>query len=132
MLKRYLDFIKESFSLSNNFSISYDDLQECLYYITDEFPELEYYVEDSFDSSIIIYDDESFIVTLCHKDSEILYNEITLYYLEPKIFSLIEDVNNQLSRFGLKVFASDFGSTDIYYELVITKIGNEPRYKKRY
>jgi hypothetical protein len=125
MLIKWFDFIKE-FSLSKDFSVSYDDILECVYYITDEFPELDVYIEGSQHSSIIEYDKNSFIIELLNPNN---FGD-GLYYLEPKIFSLIEDVNNQLSKFGLKVFASDFGSTDAYYELVITKIGNELTYKK--
>jgi hypothetical protein len=54
-----------------------------------------------------------------------------LHYIEPKVFELISDVNSQLNQYGLKVYTSDFGSTDAYYELVITKIDHTPKDKQR-
>jgi hypothetical protein len=132
MIKKWYQFINEGVNLQKEFNITYNELEECFFYITDEFPELEFWIEDSLNSSIIMPNSNSFIVTFNHKDFEIVYNEIVLYYLEPLIYRLIEDVDSQLRKHGLKVFSSDFGSTDCLYELVITKISETPKYRSNY
>jgi hypothetical protein len=132
MIKRWYQFINEGVNLQKEFNITYNELEEYFFYITDEFPELEFCIEDSLNSSIIIPNPNSFIATFNHKDFEIVYNEIVLYYLEPRIYRLIEDVDSQLRKHRLKVFSSDFGSTDCLYELVITKISETPKYRPNY
>lgn len=129
MIKRWYEFINEGLNLQKEFNITYSELEECLFYITDEFPELEFWTDDSLDSSIIMPNTNSFIVTLNHKNNEILYREIVLHYLEPRIYELIKDVDSQLRKFGLRVFDADFGSNDCLYEIVITKIYETPKYK---
>lgn len=126
MIKKYLEFIKESVNIDKNFGITYQDLDEILLIISDEFPELEYYVEDSLQSSLIEKDDCCFIVTFNEKGID-FPNLPPLHYVEPKIFSLIEDVNSHLGEFGLYIYASDFGQSDAYYELVVCKIGHTPK-----
>ena len=63
MIKKYHEFIVERFSLKDDFGITYDDLREILYYITDEFPQLEFQIEDSLQSSLIEKDDNCFIIS---------------------------------------------------------------------
>lgn len=127
MIKKYDQFITERFSLQNDFGISYQDLNEILYHITDEFPELEAYVEDSLQSSLIEKDDNCFIIEFMRKDVSFPSDLPLLHYVEPKIFDLIEDVNAHLREFNLYVYTSDFGQNDAYYELVISKIGHTPK-----
>lgn len=123
MIKKYLQFIKESYQ---SFGISYVDLDEILLYITDEFPELEWCVDNSLQSSIVEKDDNCFIVTFNHKDIDFPRNLPVLHYIEPRIYELIKDVDSQLRRFGLYLYTYDFGENDSYYELVISKIGHKP------
>jgi hypothetical protein len=127
MIKKFNQFITERFSLQNDFGITYQDLREILYHITDEFPKLEYDVEDSLQSSLIEKDDNCFIVTFNQKDINFPIDLPVLHYVEPKIFELINDVNAHLKEFNLYVYTSDFGQTDAYYELVISKIGHTPK-----
>jgi hypothetical protein len=131
MIKKYNQFITERFSLQNDFDISYQDLSEILYHITDEFPKLEYYVEDSLQSSLIEKDDNCFIIVFNESGYESMIDLSVLHYVEPKIFELINDVNEHLKEFNLYVYSSDFGQTDAYYELVISKIGHKPKDKER-
>lgn len=126
MIKKYLQFIKESVSLSKNFGMTYDELDDILNYITDEFPDLEYFVDDSSRSTLIGQDENSFIITFNRKGLSWPTDLPALHYVEPKIFGLINDVNTQLKQFGLYISDSDFGETDAYYELVVTRIGHEP------
>lgn len=114
-----------------DFHISHEELYDILRYITDEFTELHYDVESSHQSSLIFPDDKSFIVTLA-TPGETFFDLPVLHYLEPGIFNLIEDVNSQLFSHDLYVSASDFGETDCYYELVISKIGHTPKFRERY
>jgi len=132
MIKKWYQFINEKLSLEKEFNITYNEIEECLFYITDEFPGLEFWIEGSSESSIINPNKNSFIVIFNHKDLEMAYNEIVLHYLEPRIYRLIEDVDSQLRKHGLKVFSSDFGSNDCFYEIVITKISETPKYNRRY
>lgn len=113
-----------------DFEISYEELSDILNYITDEFDNLIYDVDSSIQSSLIIPDESSFVVTFA-EEGEIL-NLPALYYLEPKIFNLINLVDSQLNQFGLYISASDFGEMDCYYELVISKIGHNPKFRERY
>jgi hypothetical protein len=114
-----------------DFHISHEELYDILRYITDEFTELHYDVESSHQSSLIFPDDKSFIVTFA-TSGETFFDLPVLHYLEPGIFNLIEDVNSQLFSHDLYVSASDFGETDCYYELVISKIGHTPKFRERY
>ncbi len=114
-----------------DFHISHEELYDILRYITDEFTELHYDVESSHQSSLIFPDDKSFIVTFA-TPGETFFDLPVLHYLEPGIFNLIEDVNSQLFSHDLYVSASDFGETDCYYELVISKIGHTPKFRERY
>lgn len=131
MIKKYLKFITERFSLQNDFGISYQDLSEILYHITDEFSNLEYYVEDSLQSSLIERDDNCFIVVFNQIGIDFPSDLPVLHYVEPKIFELIGDVNEHLKEFNLYVYTSDFGENDAYYELVISKIGHTPKDRQR-
>lgn len=107
------------------FEITYRELYDILnYYIVDEFPELIFDIEKSNQSSLILTDDNSFIITFQQEGD--MFSVGVLHYIEPKIFGLISDVNSQLRPYGLYVSDSDFGQSDIYYELVISKIGHKP------
>lgn len=123
MIKKYLQFIKESYQ---SFGLSYGDLDEILLYITDEFPELEWWADTSLQSSLVEKDDNCFIVTFNHKDIDFPRDLPVLHYIEPRINEPIKDVDSQLRRFGLYVYTYDFGENDSYYELVISKIGHKP------
>ncbi len=131
MIKKYFQFITERFSLQNDFGISYQDLSEILYHITDEFTSLEFYVEDSLQSSLIEKDDNCFIVVFNQTGIDFPTDLPVLHYVEPKIFELIRDVNEHLKEFNLYVYTSDFGENDAYYELVISKIGHTPKDRQR-
>jgi hypothetical protein len=114
-----------------DFEISYEELSDILKYITDEFTDINYDVDSSIQSSLIIPDEESFVITFA-ENGETLLDLPVLYYLEPKIFNLIDLVDSQLNPYGLYVSASDFGEMDCYYEIVVSKIGHKPKYKSRY
>ena len=107
------------------FEITYRELYDILNYIIDEFPELIFDIEKSSQSSLILPDDNSFIITFQQEGD--MFSAGVLHYIEPKIFGLISDVNSQLRPYGLYVSDSDFGQSDIYYELVISKIGHKPK-----
>lgn len=107
------------------FEITYRELYDILNYITDEFPELIFDIENSNQSSLIEDDNNSFIITFQGEGD--MFSADVLYYLEPKIFGLISDINSQLRPYDLYVSDSDFGHADIYYELVISKIGHKPK-----
>jgi len=109
------------------FEITYSELYDILNYITDEFTELIFDIESSNQSSLITPDDNSFIVTFQQEGDTLSIPP--LYYIEPKIWELIGDVNSQLRPYGLYVSDSDFGQSDVYYELVISKIGHKPKPK---
>ena len=132
MIKKFQQFITENLSLQNDFGITYNDLSEIMYYITDEFQDLDWSPEDSSHSSLIEQDYNCFIVELWDKTANTWNGDMkVLYHVEPKISNLIEDVSSQLGQYGLEVYTADFGSTDAYYEIVITKIGHKPKDKKR-
>ncbi len=107
------------------FEITFEELYDILKYITDEFPELIYDIENSDQSALICKDNNSFIV--CFQQEGDLHSIPVLHYVEPKIFSLISDVNAQLGAYGLYIFDSEFGHSDCYYELVISKKGHKPK-----
>ncbi len=112
------------------FDITYGELDDILSEITDEFPELSYSVENSLQSSLIKEDNKSFVVILsCEGD---MWDLPVLHYLETKIFGIISDIDSQLRAYDLYVSASDFGESDAYYELVISKVGHTPEYRERY
>ena len=125
MLKRYKDFINEGI---NDYGMSYDDIREIAYYITDEFPNLTFSIEDSSQSSIIEKDDKSFIIEFYDSGINFPSDLPVLHYVEPKIHNLISDIDSQLKKYGLEVFYSDFGQNDAYYELVITEISHKPEF----
>ena len=120
--------MSEIFFNKIGFEITYKQLDDILTYITetDEFPKLIYDIENSNQSSLITPDYNSFIITFS-QDGESMWDLPVLHYLEPKIFNLIGDVNSQLRAYDLYVSDSDFGHTDAYYELVISKIGHKPK-----
>ena len=74
-------------------------------------------------------DDNSFIITF-QQDGKSLLDIDVLHYIEPKIWQLIRYVSSQLGAYGLYVSDSDFGQSDIYYELVISKIGHKPDHQR--
>ena len=131
MIKRFQQFIVERFSLQNDFGITYSELGEIMYYITDEFPNLDWSVEDSLQSSLIEQDDNCFVIELYDKTINFPSDMSVLHYIEPKVFELISDIDSQLKQYGLKVYTSDFGSSDAYYELVVTKIEHTPKDRQR-
>lgn len=127
----------ESFGQKNSikfkgvdFEITPVELDEILIYITDEFPNITYTIFDSIQSSLIEPAPNSFTV-IFNEDSDDMFQLGTLYYLEPKIFPLIKMINSQLKEWDLYVSSSDFGESDVYYELTISKIGSHPILKKR-
>jgi hypothetical protein len=71
-------------------------------------------------------DDNSFIITFQQNGESSLDIDV-LHYIEPKIWQLIRYISSQLGAHGLYVSDSDFGQSDIYYELVISKIGHKPK-----
>ena len=113
----------------HEFGIDYYELNDLLNEITDEFPELIYDIESSNQSSLIMPDDNSFIITF-QQDGKSLLDIDVLHYIEPKIWQLIRYVSSQLGAYGLYVSDSDFGQSDIYYELVISKIGHKPDHQR--
>lgn len=108
------------------FGIKYYEFDEIMYEITDEFPELDYSLDNSLNSAIIQRDRNSFVVTLWNKNIDFPSQMPVLYYIEPKIHDLIGHINDKLGMYGLEVYFQDFGETDAYYEIVITKKGNKP------
>ena len=132
MIKRFQQFIVERFSLQNDFGNTYGELDEIMYYITDEFQNLGWSVEDSSQSSLIEQDDNCFIIELYDKTINFPSDMPVLHYIEPKVFELISDVSSQLKQYGLEVYTSDFGATDAYYELVISKIGHVPENQNKF
>ena len=124
-------------SPSVGFGITYGELDEVLYEITDEFPELDYQVDNSLQSSILDTnpsyetDKNSFVVTFYNKQSEFPVDLRVLHYVEPKIFNLVGHVNDKLGMYGLEVYFNDFGENDAYYELLITKKGNKPKLNRQ-
>jgi len=123
MIKKYTEFIKESLYLTRDFNITYNELSDILSYINEEFPQINYSLESSVQSSLIEDDDNCFIIVL-DDGSEIMEAE-GLYFLEPKIWEIIADITSQLKPYGLYVCTNDYGESDIYYELVVCKIGHK-------
>lgn len=124
-------YIKENSTYKNY--LSYDELNEIMFEITDEFPELEWYVEKSKYSHLLKEEcSKSFIIELVKNKEEnfLTSNEYLLHYLEPKIFGLISEISNKLGMYNLYVSASDFGETDESYEIVISEIGHKPLLKE--
>jgi hypothetical protein len=113
------------------FYISYEQLYHILIEIKDEFPNIVYDIDSSFQSSLIYPDDKSFVITLAEKGESIL-DLNALYYIEPKIWNLKEDINSHLRAYDLYISASDFGESDVYYELVVSEIGHTPKYREKY
>lgn len=137
-LKRFSQFLNESWERDSSiifrggikFDITHGELDDILSEITYEFPELRYSVENSLQSSLIKEDNKSFVVILsCEGD---MWDLPVLHYLETKIFGIINDIDSQLRAYDLYVSASDFGESDVYYELVISKVGHKPEYQERY
>ena len=135
MILKYSQFIKEGYTSDSEiefgnpsvgFGIKYYELDEILYEITDEFQELDYSLDNSSQSAIIQKDPNSFAITFYNKTIDFPSQLPPLYYLEPKIWNLIGHINDKLGMYGLEVYFSDYGENDAYYELVITKKGNEP------
>lgn len=42
-----------------------------------------------------------------------------IHWIEPKIWSVIREINSRIESLGYKVLHSDFGSNDVCYELLI-------------
>lgn len=118
-----------------NFNIEYDELNDLLTDITDEFTldgyDLVYDIDSSLQSSLIHQDNKSFVITFSEK-GESFFDLNVLYYLEPKIWELIRQIDSQLRSHDLYISASDFGESDIYYELVVSELGHTPKYKEKY
>jgi hypothetical protein len=125
-------YIKENSTYKNY--LSYNELEDIMFEITDEFPELEWYVEESKYSYLLKEGcSKSFMIELLKNKDEYLTtysDEYLLYYLEPKIFTLISEISNKLGMYNLYVSASDFGETDESYEIVISEIGHKPLLKE--
>jgi len=127
------DYRESSYITENNTYknyLSYDELSEIMFEITDEFTELEWYVDDSKYSHLLKEEcSKSFIIELTKSRKEYFDNysdEYLLYYLEPKIFGLISEISNKLAMYNLYVSSSDLVATGDSYELVITEIGHIP------
>jgi hypothetical protein len=90
------------------FYISYEQLSDILIEIKDEFPNIVYDIDSSLQSSLIYPDDKSFVITLA-EEGESIFDLNALYYIEPKIWNLKEDINSQLMAYDLYISASDFG-----------------------
>jgi hypothetical protein len=137
-LKRFSQFLNESwerdssiiFRGGNKFDITHGELDDILSEITNEFPELSYSVENSLQSSLIEEDNKSFVVILFTSGD--MWHLPVLHYLEPKIFNIIQDIDSQLRAYDLYVSDSDFGESDAYYELVISKVNHKPEKIKRW
>jgi hypothetical protein len=120
-------YIKENSTYKNY--LSYNELEDIMFEITDEFPELEWYVVESKYSYLLKEGcSKSFMIELVNKKSYRDYE--LLYYLEPKIFTLISEISNKLAIYNLYVSASDFGEGDTQYEIVISEIGHKPLLKE--
>ena len=137
-LKKFVDFLNESWERESSFisrggikfDITHGELDDILSEIIDEFPELSYSVENSLQSSLIKEDNKSFVVILSCKGD--MWDLPVLHYLEPKIFNIIQDIDSQLRAYDLYVSDSDFGESDAYYELVISKVNHKPEKIKRW
>jgi hypothetical protein len=132
-LKKFVNFLNESsFILLGGikFDITHVELDDILSEITDEFPELTYIVENSLQSSLIKEDDKSFVIIFFTTGD--MWHLPVLHYLEPKIFNIIQDIDSQLRAYDLYVSDSDFGESDAYYELVISKVNHKPEKIKRW
>ena len=145
MIKKFNEYITESSSDreieidGSKFGIKYLDLRDILFYITDEFPELDYYIDSAKKSYILNPDDHFYNDTKAELESDYYKNSFIiifdkdrvgddsdlLYYLEPRIFDMIKSISSQLTAYGLTVYSSDFGTTDSEYELVISKIARK-------
>lgn len=101
----------------------------------DEFPELSFSIENSKCSYAIErmiefgeiskedaedLTNQSFFIEI-FEDIDMLRKEV-LYYTEPRIWKIIEEINLRLKSYGLKVCYSEFGANDLSYELIITDI----------
>ena len=82
------------------FYISYEQLSDILIEIKDEFPNIVYDIDSSLQSSLIYPDDKSFVITLA-EGGESIFDLNALYYIEPKIWNLKEDINSQLMAYDL-------------------------------
>ena len=132
-LKEYnfyiVSILESSIKYKNvDFIIKYEELQDILSDIVDEFPNLDWYTFDSHHSSLISEDENSFIIEIMDKEYSIFDSPI-ITYIEPKIFQIIENIDSQLKEYDLYVSNADFGFSDATYELVISKIGTEPNNK---
>lgn len=117
------------------FQITYQEIYDIILYIKDEFPDLIFDIDNSFQSSLIYPDHNSFVILFQHIGNfraDGNYDPVVLYYLEPKIFKLIEMINSQLKEYDLYISASDFGQDDTIYELVVTELGTKPTFRQRY
>lgn len=63
----------------------------------------------------------SFTVEIDENVSDI-WDRKFIYYIEPKICEIIDDINIMLTSLGYKIVYNDFGSGDTSYELIITDI----------
>ena len=126
MIKKFNQFLTEKRIVGE--VISYQEIEEIMYYITDEFPELGYSIENTSQSAIIEVDLSSFIIELFDSSIDFPHDLPVLHYIEPKINELISDIDSQLKKYGLEVFYSDFGMNDAYYEIVVTEIGHKPEF----
>lgn len=99
--------------------LSYEDLKDIMFDITDEFSEVEWFVYNSVDSHLLKNEvsDNKFLIELINKGDNSIYKN--LHFLEPKIFEILEHVSNKLELYGLQIIDSDFGETDASYEIII-------------
>ena len=125
-LKEYnfyiVSILESSIKYKNvDFIIKYEELQDILCEIVDEFPNLDWYTFDSHHSSLISEDENSFIIEIMDKEYSIFDSPIITY--------IQAYIDSQLKEYDLYVSNADFGFSDATYELVISKIGTEPNNK---
>jgi len=137
---KYLKKYNEN--LHPNLRIDHEDISDILLSssLFDEFPELSFYIENTkysyslhrlnMDNQLSKKDcnnlaENSIMIELLDNNYEYNYQRPFLYYLEtgaPSIWDIIKEINTMLTRFGLKIAYSDFGESDISYELIISDI----------
>lgn len=141
------------------FGFQTDLIYDILVDVKDEFPDVDIWIDDAECSWIVEPDNENIFVIyfertitsespLRSQDYWKSVNREPLYDLE--IFlnknRIIETLNSHLKEYGLICYASDFGQSDIDYEIIVHRISNygwvegkydakvkqTPEYKRRY
>jgi hypothetical protein len=74
------------------------------------------------------YLNNTFTVELSEKenDEQSHWNlKNSIYWIEPKIYKVINEINSRILQMGYKILFNDFGSDDTSYELLIGNIKSE-------